>query len=448
VSERYDVVVIGAGPAGEVIAERTASGGLRTALVEQELIGGECAYWACIPSKTLLRAPEVRGEARRAAGSSEPELRFSELVEYRDYMIRNLDDAAQLDSYRESGIAVYKSPARLAGRGRVEVDGETLETARVVIATGSETKLPGIEGLDAAGFWTNREATTLREVPDSVVVLGGGPVGIELAQFLVRVGSRVTLVEGSDRLLAREEPAVSSLLLDTLREDGIDIRVGASAESVSLREGKRVISLEGGGDAQGQELLVAVGRKPRVGELGLETADLAWGDHGIDVDHRCRAGEGVWAVGDVTGVMPFTHVAKYQARIACQDIAGGEPRADYSAIPRVVFSDPEIAAVGMTEQRAREQEIDCTTARVKLAEQIARPWSYERDPRGELGLLADRKQQTLLGAWAVSPLASEWIHLAALAIKTRTPIAVLKDTAPQFPTYTEGYLKALDQLEM
>lgn len=447
-SERFDVVVIGAGPAGEVVTERTASAGLRTALVEQELLGGECAYWACIPSKTLLRAPEVRSEARRAAGPVEPEVRFAELVEYRDYMIRNLDDSGEIDSYREQGIAVYKSRARLAGRDRVEVDGETLETDRIVIATGSETKVPKIDGLERTGYWTNREATTLDQVPDSVVVLGGGPVGIELAQFLCRMGARVTLVEAADRVLSREEHEVSSQIAEVLREDGIDLRVGASAEAVSMRDGKRVVALQGGTEAEGSELLVAVGRAPRVHDLGLETTEVEFDERGIKVDERCRAAEGIWAVGDVTGVMPFTHVGKYQARIVCEDIAGGSPRTDYSAIPRVVFCDPEVAAVGLTQEQAREQNVETAAARIELADEIARPWTYERDPRGTLELLADRERQTLVGAWAVSPLAGEWIHLAALAIKTSTPIAVLKDTVPQFPSYTEAYLKALDQLEM
>jgi pyruvate/2-oxoglutarate dehydrogenase complex dihydrolipoamide dehydrogenase (E3) component len=446
-TERFDAVVIGAGPAGEAAAERLNVQGLATALVERELVGGECAYWACIPSKTLLRPGEVRSEAARAAGASDPELRWSELAAYRDYMIRHLDDSAQISDYEKSGVRVYKGEAKLAGPGRVALGDQVLETERIVIATGSDARIPPIPGLAEAGYWTNREATTLKRIPESVVILGGGPVGIELGQFLRRFGSEVSIVESAERLLQREDPRVSELIGDALREDGIALYLGAAAEEVSAADGRRTITLAGGDHLSGQELLVAIGRAPRIGGLGLETVGIVPGPHGIAVDERCRAGEGIWAIGDATGVMPFTHVAMYQGRIACADIAGQQARADYTAIPRVVFSDPEIAAVGLTEQQAAERGLETASARVQLADTISRPWTYEQDPRGELGVIADHRQGTLVGAWAVSPLAGEWIHYAALAIKTRTPLDVLRDTVAQFPTYTEAYLKAIEQLD-
>ncbi|MEK6328743.1 MAG: NAD(P)/FAD-dependent oxidoreductase [Actinomycetota bacterium] len=446
-SEHFAAVVIGTGPAGEVAVSRLADQGLHVALVERELIGGECAYWACIPSKTLLRPPEARSEARRTAGVDEPQQHWPQVAEYRDYMIRHLDDSKQVEGYQGQGVTVVKGEGRIAGPGRVEVNGRVLQTQRIVVATGSDATIPPLDGLEEAGYWTNREATTLQELPDSVVVLGGGPVGIELGQFLCRFGVRVTLVEAAERLLAREDPQVGELIAPVLREEGIDVRLGATAQAVRREDGGRVVVLEGGEEVGGQELLIAIGRRPRVEGIGLETVGIEARREGIHVDERCRAADGVWAIGDATGIMPFTHVGMYQGRITAADIAGRAVKADYAAIPRVVFSDPEIAAVGLTEQQARETGIDVTTARVELAEAIARPWTYEQDPRGELGLIADRERQVLVGAWAVSPLAGEWIHYAALAIKTHTPLNVLRDTVAQFPTFTEAYLNGLERLE-
>ena len=443
----FDAVVIGAGPAGEVAVSRLAAEGLRVALVERELVGGECAYWACIPSKTLLRAPEVRAEARRTAGTSEPELSWNEIAAYRDFMIRDLDDTKQVAGYRAMGVAVHRGAARILGPGRLEVAGEILETERIVVATGSEQVIPPIEGLEEAGYWTNREATTTAEVPESLVVLGGGPVGIELGQLFARLGAAVAIVEPSERLIPREDPAVGEIMAAALREEGIDVRLGARADRVSRSGDDRVVHLEGGDEVRAQELLVATGRRPRVAGLGLESLGIEVGEGGIAVDERCRAAEGVWAIGDVTGVMLFTHVGMYQARIACEDIAGRPARADYSAIPRVVFSDPEIAAVGLTADQARERGLEVLTSRLELADSIARPWTYERDPRGSLVLVADARERVLVGAWAVAPMAGEWMHQVALAVKARIGLDVLRDTVAQFPTYSEAVLKGVEALD-
>ena len=445
---RYDVVVMGAGPAGEVAVSRLNGQGLKVALVERELVGGECGYWACIPSKTLLRPPEARSEAERAAGVAAPELSWPEVAAYRDTMIRHLDDSAQVSGYRSEGVDVFKGEARIARPGQVEVNEQRLETDRIIVATGSDASIPPVDGLKEAGYWTNREATTLSEIPDSIVVLGGGPVGVELGQFMRRFGARVTIVEHGERLLSREDPAVGELVAQTLRDEGIEIRLGAQATAVERKDGERVVRLDNGEEVVGRELLVATGRAPRVHGIGLESLGIEPDPDGLKVDERCRAADGVWAIGDVTGVMPLTHVGMYQGRITAQDIAGEQPRADYAAIPRVVFSDPEVAAVGLTEQQAREQGIEVATARVALAESIARPSTYEENPRGDLGLIADNQRQVLIGAWAVAPLASEWIHYAALAIKTQTPLAVLHDTVAQFPTFTEAYLNGLERLEL
>ena len=447
--ERFDAVVIGAGPAGESAASLLHDQGLRTALVERELVGGECAYWACIPSKTLLRPAEARAEATRAAGVATPERQWKEAVAYRDYMIRNLDDTRQVEDYERDGIRVYKGQAKLRGPGHVEIDEETLLVAgRVVIATGSEPRIPDIPGLEQSGYWTNREATTLREIPESLTVLGGGPVGIELAQLMRRFGAEVHLVEAADRLIAREDPRVGELVADALREEGIDVHLGAEIRTVNASSGRREIDLGDAGRILTQELLVAVGRAPRVADLGLETVGIHPNGDGIKIDERCRAGDQVWAIGDATGVMPFTHVAMYQARIACADIAGEAVAADYAAVPRVVFCDPEIAAVGVTEDEAAAQELEVAIARVELPEVISRPWTYETDPRGELAVMVDRSRRVLVGAWAFAPLAGEWIHYAALAIKTEASIDTLRDMVAQFPTYTEGFRKALERVEL
>jgi pyruvate/2-oxoglutarate dehydrogenase complex dihydrolipoamide dehydrogenase (E3) component len=444
-NQRFDVVIIGAGPAGETVASRTADAGLRTAIVERELIGGECAYWACIPSKTLLRPGEVVGEAVRTAGTGSPSLSFDKVAPYRDEMIRHLDDVKQVKSYEDEGVSVFKGEGSLLGPNEVAVGDETIETERIVIATGSDSLIPPIDGLEQAGYWTNREATTLKEVPASVTVMGGGPVGVELAQMLRRFGSEVHLVEAAERLLSREDERVSELLLEALREDEIDVRLDAKVTSVSASGNGRTVRF-GDQEVGADELVVAVGRKPRLDELSLERAGIEPGEKGIEVDERCRAGEGIWAIGDVTGVMPFTHVGKYQGRVACADILGRPARAEYGAVPRVVFSDPEVAAVGMTEEQATAAGIEPVTSHIRLSESIARPWTYETDPRGELCVIADPKAQVLVGAWAVGPLAGEWIHYAALAIKSAVPLSVLRDTVAQFPTYTEAYLNALEAL--
>jgi dihydrolipoamide dehydrogenase len=446
-ASQYDAIVMGAGPAGEVAASRLVAQGLRVALIERELVGGECAYWACIPSKTLLRPAEVTSEAARVAGVERPGRHWSEVAAYRDFMIRNLDDTKQVEGYRAEGVDVYKGEAEIDGPGRVRVGVRTLSTDRIIVATGSDTAVPPIDGLAEAGFWTNRQATTVSELPGSVIVLGGGPVGVELAQFFARFGSRVTLVQAEERLIPREEPAVGKLIEAALQADGIDVRVSAHAESVTRDEGAYRVRLSDGGEIRGSELLVATGRRARVEGIGLETVGIEPGERGIEIDERCRAAEGVWAIGDVTGVMPFTHVGMYQGRIVAEDIAGRDARASYDAIPRVVFSDPEIAAVGITSAQAHDRGIKLASSRVALREVIARPWTYERDPRGELGLLADRDRQVLVGVWAVAPLAGEWIHQAALAIKTEVPLSVLRDTVAQFPTFSEAYLKALEALE-
>ena len=445
-AERFDVVILGAGPAGEHAVGVLAPAGLHCALVERQLIGGECTNWACIPTKTLLRPPEAQHASARVAGGSRPELDWGRVSAYRDWMTRNLDDTNAIADYESRGITVVKSAGRLAGPGRVEADGRILEAEHVVVATGSQPIIPPIDGLADAGYWTNREATQLKRVPASAIVIGGGAVGVELAQMLARFGARVTLVETFDRLLRREAPEVGELVAKALEEDGIELRLGRKAVAVTRLGGERVVRFEDGDEVRAEVVVVGGGRSPRTADIGLETVGIDPGPKGIPVDERCRAADAVWAIGDVTGVAMFTHVGKYQARVAAADILGRPAKADYTGVPRVVFSDPEAAAVGLSEAEAKEQGVDAVSASVELANAIARPWTYEEHPRGSLGLVADRERQVLVGAWAVAPLASEWIHVAALAIKAEIPLAVLRDTAPQFPSFAEAYLSALHEL--
>jgi dihydrolipoamide dehydrogenase len=447
-TDHFDVAILGAGPAGEHAANALAGQGRNVLMIERELIGGECSNWACIPTKTLLRPTEVRSESEHAAGTEPADLNWPELARYRDYMTSAGDDSARVKGYEDMGARVVKGAGQLAGPGRLEVGGDTYTADHVLISTGSDPVIPPIEGLTEAGYWTNREATALQEIPRSVVIVGGGPVGIELAQFLHRFGSRVAVVQGGPRLVPREDERVCELLTDALREAGIEIHLDAHAIAARRDRDERVLTLEDGRELRGEQLIIAVGRRPRVRDLGLESVGIEPADDGIPIDRHCRVTEGVWAAGDCTGVMLFTHLAKYQARVAMADMRGRPVEADYRAIPRVIFTDPEVAAVGLTAQQAAGQGLDVASTKVSLPASIARPSTYEREPRGELGVILDRDRRVLVGAWAVSPLASEWIHHAVLAIRAEVPYDVLMDTVAQFPSYSEAFLSSLQALAL
>jgi pyruvate/2-oxoglutarate dehydrogenase complex dihydrolipoamide dehydrogenase (E3) component len=447
-TEHFDAIVIGMGPGGEVAASQLLRAGKRVAVVERELIGGECGYWACIPSKTLLRPPEAKGEVDRAEGVGGAELDWPATRDYRDYMIRNLDDSNQVKGYEKAGATVLKGVARVTGRGRVEVDGQAYSAEHIIVATGSDAFIPPVPGLDGVPVWTNREATTLTEIPRRAVMIGGSAVGVELGLFLRRFGAQVTILERSARLLSREDPRPGELTEQYLRDEGIDVRTNSTAVRARRDGEDTVVELDGGGEVRCDVVIVGTGRTPRAGDLGLESVGIQLGERGeVLVDDHCRAGEGVWALGDVTGVMPFTHVAMYMARVIADNIAGKDRVARYEGIPRVVFTDPEVAAVGLTTQQAEEQGLSYVTAEVDLSRAIARPWTYENNPRGHLGVLADGDRRILLGAWAVGPQASEWIHTAALAVREQIPVERLLDQVAQFPTYNEGWLNGIQRLK-
>jgi dihydrolipoamide dehydrogenase len=447
VTEDVDAIVIGMGPGGEVAAGRLLAAGRRVAVVERELIGGECAYWACIPSKSVLRGPEAAAEVDRAPGAGGARLVWPEAREHRDDMIRHLDDAAQVESYEQQGATVIKGAARVTGPGRVRVGEHEIAASDVIVATGSDAHVPSVDGLDEVTVWTNRETFTAVDLPQSAVVIGGSAVAVETSLFLARFGVTVTLVQRSPRLLRREEPPVGELAGDHLRAAGVDVRTGVSPQRARADGTRSVVDLDDGTHAEGDVVVFGTGRTPRTAGLGLEHAGAALDERGaVVVDEHCRAADGLWALGDVTGIMPFTHVAKYQGRVVADCILGRTRAARYDGIPRVVFADPEIAAVGLTGEQAGERGIETVSATVDLPETIARPWTYEREPRGRLGLLADAQGDVLVGAWAVAPLAGEWIHQAALAIRAAIPIETLLDQVAQFPTYAEAYLQALEAL--
>lgn len=446
--ERFDAAVLGMGPGGEVAADRLLRAGKKVLVVEPELIGGECGYWACIPSKTLLRPVGLVQETAGTPGVTASSIAWMEARAWRDDMVRHHDDARQVTQFEEQGATVVRGAARIAGPGRVEVQGREFTTDQIVVATGSTARVPDIEGLDQCTVWTNREVTNLSEVPDRVVIIGGGPVAVEASQWLSGYGAEVTMLVRS-RLLQREEPRVSELIAEHLRARGITILLGVSAERAHRDGSESVLVLPDGATLRADAIVVATGRLPRTGDLGLEDLGVVLDRSGaIEVDEHCAAGSGVWAVGDVTGIMEVTHVAKYQARVAVDTMLGRPRAANYEAIPRVVFGHPEVAAVGLTREQASEQ-LQVVAAEVDLTAALARPWTHEQEPSGQaLGVLADRDRGVLIGAWAVAPHASEWIHQAALAIREQIPVERLLDQVAQFPTYSEGYLSALEELNL
>lgn len=448
--KNVDVVVIGLGPGGEYAAQKLAEAGLSVVGVERALVGGECPFYGCIPSKMIIRAADTIAEARRAAtlGAEVEVTPDWELVATRiDKQATNhWDDESHTTRLEEAGVEIVRGHGRLDGTGRVTVDGTTYVAARgVVLNAGTEPATPLIEGLADTPYWTNREVMRLTELPSSLVVIGGGPIGAELAQAFSRFGVRVSVVEAADRILGPAEPEAAAVIAEVFEREGIEVVTGASISRVRHEDGRFHVEVDGR-TLESDQLLVAAGRRTNLADLGLETVGLDPHARVVEVDEHLRAGDRLWAVGDITGKGQFTHVSMYQGARVVRDILGRPgPTADYRALSWVTFTDPEVAAVGLSEKQAREAGLRVVTGHAQIPES-SRGWIHQAGNDGIVKLVADADRGILVGATVVSPAGGEVLGLLATAVHAEVPVSVLKGMHFAYPTFHRTIESALDDL--
>ena len=448
-AQQADVVVVGLGVGGEEVAGRLAQAGLTVVGVEHTLVGGECPYWGCVPTKMMIRAGNALAEARRIpglSGTSTVEPDWAPVARrIREEATDTWDDKVAVDRFVGKGGRFVRGRATIVGPGRIKVDEQEYAASRaLVIATGTVAVIPPVDGLSGTPYWTNRDAVEAATLPSSLIVLGGGAIGCELAQVLARFGVQVTIIEGSDRLIAMEEPESSAVAREVLTRDGVKALTGVHAERVAHSPAGFSVELTDGSTVTGEKLLVSTGRAARLGGLGLEHLGLEPTARFLTTDERMRAGDGVWGVGDVTGNGIFTHMAIYEADIAVRDILGqGGPGADYRALPRVTFLDPEIGAVGMTEKQAREAGLDVQVGLVD-GKSISRGFIHGPGNDGFIKVIAS--DGVLVGATSAGPAGGEVLGALSLAVHARTPVSTLLSTIWAYPTFHRGIGDALREL--
>ncbi len=441
--EQVDVVVLGVGTGGEDLALCLADAGLNVVGIEGSLLGGECPYWACIPSKMMIRAANMLQEARRidgVAGHAEVTPDWAPIAaRIRAEATGDWDDSIAVARFEGKGGRFVHGRGRLVDPRTVAVGDETFTATRgIVIATGSRPFIPPIPGLADVDYWPTHDAIAVERLPESLIILGGGAVGCELGQVFSRFGVAVSIVEGRDRLLGLEEPEASAVIESVFEAEGISLHLGSRVERVETRDEGVLVTMDDGTEVTANRLLIATGRVVDLSDLGLEAAGLDPSSRFIEVDDRLRAADGIWAIGDVTGKAMFTHVALYQGSIVAADVLGLEPApADYSALPRVTFTDPELGSVGMTEQEAREAGIDVAVS-VKQVPATFRGWIHGPGAEGIIKLIADRSDGTLVGATSMGPHGGEVLSMLTTAIHAKVPLATLQRMIYPYPTFSGG----------